>query len=234
MKRTIGIACLIIGVIAFTCACTNMTGVVLESKPQIHTVKPGDNLDVALGSIKDGETIHISKGDYVINDPLVITGKKNIRIEGDDDVWILGERINMQVLKLENCSDVQLYNIKGRHLLEGKEKLEGVKFDGRLGSVLDMEGCNRVNIDKCELEGCGVYGVYGVECDAVELVNCNLHHNSVKAIAFFNKKNISNVVVKDCKITNNKDLLYKDDNVNIKFEGDNIIKDNDEKGYSVR
>ncbi|MFA5528695.1 MAG: right-handed parallel beta-helix repeat-containing protein, partial [Peptostreptococcales bacterium] len=172
-------------------------------------IHPGENLQEKMDAAKDGGMIVISSGKYIIDKPLVIEGRKDITIVSDKDVWILGSRVDFQIFKLINSDNITLKNIRACHRIDpetGNTMIE----NKREGSVIDIENCNQVTLENCELEGCGVYGVYAVNTDKLHILGCYIHHNSWSALGLYNKRDVSNVIIKGCTIINNADFMEKE------------------------
>jgi hypothetical protein len=127
------------------------------------------------------------------------------------------------------------YFTKGQHIYD-KEKAKTQKplDDNRRGSVVDVENCGSVSFDGCELVGCGIYGIFAGNTEEIAVMNCYLHHNSVKALCFINTKGITNVLIKDSRIVNNADFMQKEGNVNVNMNENNIIENNTKQGYLNR
>lgn len=194
------------------------------------TVYKAEEIQRAIDNAESGEKIVISPGTYIVNDSILIEGKEDITIEGDEYVRILGERVDMQIFIIKNCENIVIKNISACHKLREEDKNR--KFEARYGSVVDIEDCKKISIENCELEGCGVYGIYSLNNTELSLTACYLHHNSYKALGLYNKNGITNVYIKDCTILENADFMEKDKNVNIIFEGVNYIKNNNMDAYN--
>lgn len=212
-----------------------------EAAEQINTVieeqitlkiNPGENIQQKIDEAQDGTVIIISTGEYTIDEPIVIESRKNLIIQGDRDVWIFGNRVDFQIFMIRDSENIFIKNIKACHKIG--PKTQNTKVDPkRIGSVMDIDCCKNVTLENCELEGCGVYGVYAVNTDVLNIYGCYLHHNSWRALGLFNTGNVMNVVLRDCTIINNADFLEKEGNIHIQFEGKNVIKDNTYEKYKT-
>lgn len=181
---------------------------------------------------EDGSEIVIPPGTYTISRPLMVKDKRDIRIKGSGDVRILGERIDRQIIIISGCDNIVLNGIRAWHK-RNEPSDDKKEFDKRNGSVVDVENCGKVSFENCEFEGCGVYGVFTMNTREVDILGCYIHHNSWKAFGFHNQVGVTNVLVKDCIITNNADLVEKEGSINIRFEGANVIKANNAEGYKT-
>ncbi|MCG8485560.1 MAG: right-handed parallel beta-helix repeat-containing protein [Clostridia bacterium] len=201
-----------------------------DEKNEIVKINQGDDIQEKINGAKDGSYIVIASGEYIIDEPIVIQNKNDFTISGDKDVWILGSKVDFQIFMIKDSGNVVLKNIKACHKIDqetGNTKIT----PKRKGSVVDIENCKKVTLENCELEGCGVYGVYAVDTDRLNLFGCYLHDNSWKALGLFNKGNVTNAIIKDCTIVNNADFLEKEGTVNIQFEGTNVIRNNTFEDY---
>ncbi len=201
-----------------------------DEEQGIVKINQGDNIQNKINNSKNGALIVISEGKYMIDKPIVIQNKKNITISGDKDVWIFGSRVDFQIFIINDSDNIILKNIKACHKTDQQSR--DIKITPkRKGSVVDIESCRKITLQNCELEGCGVYGVYAVDTDILNIFGCYLHHNSWKALGLYNRVNVTNAVIKDCTIINNTGFVEKEGTVNIQFEGTNVIKDNNFEGY---
>lgn len=198
-------------------------------------IKAGDDIRDILENAPDNSNVIVGEGTYKTEDSISLKGKKNISVTGEGEVWIICGRIDRKVIALKDCSGMLLKNIKACHRIEDSSyKVPENSLDRRNGSVADVEDCEGITFENCELEGCGVVGVYSVNSGSIELRECYLHHNSWRAFAFHNTSGVSDVVIKDCRIVNNSGVIEVEGNVNVRYEGKNIMADNNEEGYRKR
>ena len=52
--------------------------------------------------------------------------------------------------------------------------------------MLDFETCQRVNVEDCGLFGCGVIGVYAVDCESLKLLNTEIYECSYAGAELMN------------------------------------------------
>lgn len=197
---------------------------------EIGTTAADESLQQRIDKASDGDIITIGAGTYTIAEPLKIEGKKDLTIKGKGNVIILGENIDMQIFIIKDCGTVTLDNIRARHKSNEGSK-ETKVFEKRSGSVVDTENVERASFVNCELEGCGVYGIYTENTTEVDISGCNIHHNSWKAFGFHASAGVTNVYIKGSTITHNADYLEKEGRVNINLGDGNVIKFNNKEGY---
>lgn len=194
-------------------------------------ISQGDDIQEKINKANNGDTIIFASGEYIIDKPIEIHGKQNITVYGDKDVWIYGNRVDFQIFIIKDSQNFVLKNIKACHKIDEKTG-NTIITPKRKGSVVDIENCREVTIENCELEGCGVYGIYAVDTDILNIFGCYLHHNSWQALGLINKTSVTNVLIKNCTIINNADFLEKEGTINIQFEGNNVIKNNTFEDYN--
>ena len=91
---------------------------------------------------------------------LDISGLSNLRLMGEGQVSILAQPRYAEVLSFVNCPGLCLDG-----LTLGHTKAPG----GCNGGVLNLYGCDDVDVQNCRLFGCGVLGVTATECKALRL-----------------------------------------------------------------
>jgi|LSQX01.2.fsa_nt_gb hypothetical protein len=201
-----------------------------KSTDALIYVKPGDDINDAVSKVENGGVIVLEAGTYKIKDTVVISGKENITMKGEGEVWLDIEGIDHHVITVSNCRNIEFHNIKAQHVLnDGDEKRS--PEDARNGSVIGVIDSTKVLFLNCELVGCGIYGLYARNTSEIDINGCYIHHNSLKALRFESFKGVVNVYIKGSRIINNMDYLEKEGNVNIIDGGNNTITDNNEKAY---
>jgi len=235
MKRTI--VALVLMIILLITGCAGNNGILSalpvmvekEGLPSSGTV----SLQELINKAEDGSELVIKSGTYTISEPLRVEGKKRLDIKGEGNVIVLGENIDLQIFIIKGCESISLENIRARHKSSSGSEERKV-FEKRSGSVIDIEDTGRAEFMNCELEGCGVYGIYAVNSDEIDITGCYIHHNSWMALGFHAERGVMNVSISDCTITNNADFVEKEGSVNINLNGKNVIKFNNLEGYKSR
>lgn len=197
-------------------------------------VKPGDDINEAVNKVQNGGTIVLKSGTYDIKDTVIISEMENVTIKGEGEVWVNLEGIDHHVFTVKNSKNIEFRNIKAQHVLKDGEDKKGPLEDARNGSVVGVLDCSKVTFRNCELVGCGIYGLFAQDTNEIEISGCYIHHNSLKALGFENLKSVTNVFIEGSRIVNNMDYIEKIGNINIFDKGNNIIKDNSEKGYNTK
>jgi len=210
----------------------------LLNKPAKEKIllKPGDDIQEAVGEVADGGEIVLSSGVYDISSPIEIRNFKSITIRGSEDgrAEILGEDIDEQIIVVRDCGNVEIKNVRACHKSSKNRDSAGEKvFAKRLGSVVDAENCAEITLEGCELEGCGVYGVYTANVSKVNIFSCHIHHNSWMGLGFrCAPDRRTEVLIRGSRITNNANLLETEGCVNIIWREGNIIENNNSEGYN--
>lgn len=210
---------------------TNQVKIVDENHKM--TISPGDDIQAAIDQLDDGGILTLNPGTYDTLDTIVIKDRKNIILEGIDDVWINTKGIDHHVLTFMNCNNMILRNIKAQHVILEKSDNDPID-DGRDGAVVGVLGGSGVQLEQCELVGCGIYGVYAYSVLDILLEDCYLHDNAKSAVLFVTGSTSMNVTIKDCIIHKNSNAIEVQGDVNIHMEGNNIIEQNSPGDYEGR
>ena len=88
---------------------------------------------------------------------MVLKGFSKLSIVGGTDCSIIVEPRYSFILRLVDCHDVTLDNLTLGHS-------EGGYCEG---GVVGLEKCSDVNIYRCDMYGCGTYGIEALHCDNV-------------------------------------------------------------------
>ncbi len=144
------------------------------------------DLQKAIDNAQPGDTIRIVAGTYNFREPIQITGKKNIVIEGAGDS--APELINLNsydnVFYLSRCENVTLRNLYVHH----KEMATCY------GAVVAMGDCENITVEDCELAGCGVNGVSIENSKNIKVIGNVIRDNSEGGVLMTG--NYSDIVIK--------------------------------------
>ena len=180
-------------------------------------------------SMKNGTIFKLAAGTYTLTGPIDFTGKKGIKIvgAGQGKTKIVTKNLGDDVFSFSECKDVTIEKLSAKH----KEKPEGGYC---VGSVIYFLKCENVNVIDCELNGCGMTGVYFDNTISGIVEKCFIHNNSVAALFSYGSSylQILNNTIKD-----NYNGFYIESNpyledvniesMNIKMEG-NVWENNKE------
>ena len=105
---------------------------------------------------------------YLDYDGYRITEAYNLCIEAKDgaNVLVCVDDAYEPVINFENCGNVTLRGITAGH---------NVEPGYCSGSVLHFQNVNNIKIDKCNLYGCGTYGIEASYCDNLEVIDTDIY-----------------------------------------------------------
>lgn len=106
---------------------------------------------------------------------LVIKGVQNLTIRGygKDRCTITTDPRYANVLNFRNCANVELTGFTAGHTKEP---------GSCVGGVIYLNGCHDCLINECGLYGCGVLGVWGENCQALQIINTDIYECSYGGI----------------------------------------------------
>ena len=114
----------------------------------------------------------------------------NVMLEGEEGAKavICTEDGAEPVLSFEGCQNITLQNITLGHEVEPGYCA---------GAVIDLNGCDKVNLDKCNLYGSGAYGIQGYGSYEVKVTDCDIYECTYGLIDFVNSGYLT---FSDCKL----------------------------------
>ena len=150
-----------------------------EGDPQIIEVSTVDEL---LSAIGDDRVIKLAPGEYNLSkakkvkssfvtfeeyfDQVIIHDVVNMTIEGP--ATVLSDNVNADVLRFTNCSGIVLSKLTVGHVKPNEEyECEG--------SVTLFQGCYDVNVEECNLFGCGAVGVMAWDTDDLFIYKTDIY-----------------------------------------------------------
>lgn len=131
-----------------------------------------NSIQRAVDQARNGDTVRILGGEYLIDQPIRVAGKKKVIIEGVDSVSIVLSDSYENVFNLEESGSITLRNVSARHR----------ETEGCWSSVVNIYHVRNVVIENCELNGSGQVGINLLgRCDELTVRNCYIHDNSIYA-----------------------------------------------------
>lgn len=140
---------------------------------------------------------------------LVIQDVKGLSISGPEKVHarLLSPYSYANVLVVENCSDIQLNWLNCGHEVEGY----------CTGGVLVFDKCRNVQIDNCDLWGCGVEGINIVESSDISCSSTTIRDCSYSIMSIHSSSNIrfeyclmhDNREFDQMNFTNSSDIVFE-------------------------
>ncbi|GMT49038.1 MAG: hypothetical protein IEMM0008_0577 [bacterium] len=184
----------------------------------IHVLPGGDTLQQTIEKAVSGDKILISEGTYETKKPIEITRKSNLTIEGQGNVWLLCDDVNVDVINISFSKNIKLVNLKARH----KKPLKEYQCHG---SVVKIALSSNIHIEDCELNGCGAIGIYTINSKKIVITKNYIHKNSFTALYLSNS---TDVKITYNKIMNNKSFISLSNIKYLEMYG-NTIQNN--RGY---
>jgi len=130
----------------------------------------------AVYSAQRGSVILVEEGIYASNSTIRIDGKHHITIEGKGRVQINCLEPQFAVIFIEKSSNISIKNIRAKHL--NNPDYANVCS----GAVIWIDESSDVNIEGCELNGCGTFGVDIINSRSITVKNNDIHHNSIAGV----------------------------------------------------
>ena len=115
---------------------------------------------------------------------LVIRGVSGLTIEGagKDQVTIAAVPRYANVIRFENCYGLILRGFLAGHTVAAGECS---------GGVLQLIACRNVNIEQCGLYGCGILGIWAMDCANLYVIGTEIYECSSGAASFYNCSDVS-------------------------------------------
>ncbi|MBR4579561.1 MAG: right-handed parallel beta-helix repeat-containing protein [Oscillospiraceae bacterium] len=176
------------------------------------------NVDEFLAAIGPNTTIYLEAGEYDLskasdyaaesknpcyfwkpvwedgaNKPsaeLVISRVKNLTIlgQGTEETSLVAVPRYANVLCFDGCTDLTLQNLTAGHSTQ-----PGICS----GGVLQLENCQRVSVDSCDLYGCGTVGVDASNTNDLSVTGCQIYECSSNAVSL---QQCYSVHIEDCDV----------------------------------
>lgn len=151
---------------------------------------------------------------------LTVVNLRNVTISGSDDCYIVVDPAYAYVLNFVQCENIRIENVTMGHTAEGY----------CTGGVVGMYRCSGMEIDSCDLYGCGAYGLvadttqdvtmtrtiirdcsYGIMqlfgCSGATFSECSFYRNREFSMVTVDGS-CSDVVFEECRFFENHGLLF--------------------------
>jgi len=171
--------------ILFSCAGLLLACVSGETLPgktavsEAATVLQVDDIDALKRLLAKGPrpaTIRLEPGTYRTLSPLRILGIHGLRLEARGAQLIL-ESPDYNVIEIRDSSQVSIIGIHARHA-----KPSGPA--GCLGTVIQIENSQSVEIAESELDGSGTVGIAAYDAPDLLIRDNHIHHNSAYPVVY--------------------------------------------------
>lgn len=172
------------------------TGVIFSRQKKI-SVGPNrqvKSIQEAVDAAQPYTIIEIDAGVYKTNKEILIKNKKRIKLKALGNVSIVCSNEGTAVISI-----VESYRV----FIEGLHLTHKPRAEGCAEGVVSVNKSREIVINKCDINGCGVYGVQAYNTTRIALFNSKLHNNSWIGI-YISK--CSEVLIKNNIITNNSSI----------------------------
>jgi hypothetical protein len=134
----------------------------------------------------DGDTLYIEKNDYVSDNSITLTGRKNLTLIFEDGACITCTSQFQDIFVIQNCSDIQLYNGTFKHTITDDSN--------NFGSGIYLFQSQNIRIFNANLENNGARGVFALSVNNLEVSKCLISNNSASAFLF--QEHHTNIILK--------------------------------------
>ena len=155
-------------------------------------------LQPAIDAARDGDTIILSGGTYLLMVPVAVSGRTGLTLRAEGVVWLVCKDLYVDVLAVTDCEDLRIEGIRARH----EEELAEYECEG---SVISARNVHGLLIAGCELAGSGAVGIDLSNCEDVEVNGCYLHDNSLAALSL---SEVSSILITSNRISKNAATMY--------------------------
>jgi parallel beta-helix repeat protein len=181
------------------------------------TVEPGQDIQAAIDRAGINDTVFIKSGVYKTNRHITIQNKKHIKIFGLGKVKIICSDPGSRVIYIEQSYGIYLKNLHLTH----KPRAEGCQE-----GVLYVAHSKEVTVQKCILDGCGVYGIEVQTVNLIAIWECEIKNNSWMGVSIADStvvELIGNIIhdneyagsIGDCgKVTLRNNRIYNNRHIN--------------------
>jgi len=179
------------------------------ARPLLKPPRAELDLQTLLDNAMDDGQVEIPFGEYVLDVGLKIKDKSGLKITAQPGARILVNDVMEDIIALDNCQSARIENLYLRHV----KPLDEYECQG---ACIRADGCGRVTIVNCELNGSGAFGVAASETRDLLVQECFIHHNTYAAIYLYE---CDGVTVRDNRIVNNAEVLSR-------LSSDNVLMEN--------
>lgn len=129
-----------------------------------------------INETKDGDTLYIEKNDYVSDNSITLTGRKQLTLFFEEGSTVTCTSKFQDIFVLQKCSDIQFYNGTYRHIVPVDADCYGSAF-----YVFESDNIHITNVD---IVNNGVQGIFTQNVFELELTNCLIRNNTASAYLF--------------------------------------------------
>jgi len=150
-------------------------------------------LQKMLDETMDGDTLYIEKKDYLSDNSVTLTGRKDLILIFEKGATVTCTSQFQDIFVIQNCSGIQLLNGTFKH----HETQETTNF----GSGFYLFQSQNVRIYNAVIDNHGVRGLFAQSVNGLEITQCQILNNSASAFLF--QEQNRNIVLKGNQYENN-------------------------------
>ena len=143
-------------------------------------------LQKMVDATNDGDTLYINKKDYVSDNSITLTGRKNLTLIFEEGATVTCTSQFQDIFVIQNCSDIQLFNGNFKHTFS--------EDANNFGSGIYLFQSQNIHIFNIDLDNNGARGIFAQTVSNLELSKCFIHNNSASAYLFQERNR--NVILK--------------------------------------
>ncbi|MCX6307505.1 MAG: right-handed parallel beta-helix repeat-containing protein, partial [Bacteroidia bacterium] len=151
------------------------------------------NLQELLDQTNDGDTLYIEKNDYISDNSITLTGRKQLTLIFEKGATVTCSSHFQDIIVIQNCIDIHLYNGTFQHLLSEETN--------NFGSGFYLSQSKNIRIHNSDIENNGIRGVIAQSVNGLEMVHCQIRNNAASAFLF--QEGNTNIVLKSNEYENN-------------------------------
>ncbi len=140
------------------------------------------DIQTAIHAAKDGATIRIYSGNYRTKKPVIIEHRKNLKIIGIGNVNVLCSNMYTDVMRIFKSKNILIRNLRMRHY---------PVVDGCGGAVINARDTEKLTVERCELNGCGMTGIMANNCRDMVVKFNKIFKNSYAGFSFYKCNNLT-------------------------------------------
>ena len=180
--------------------------------------------DRNIDNVKWDDRSKLAPGVYYVNEydgrSIIIVKIDNLTITGggSEMTHIQATPTYAEVLTFSHCNNVTIKNIMAGHVETGDCS----------GDVIFFQNCKKVVMDKCDLYGCGVNGLWMDGSSDVTVNNTEIHDCSDDYIVI---RDCENIVFNECIMRNSGGGLNVDENSTVDYQKCDILYNEEYTDY---
>ena len=141
--------------------------------------------DELRAAIQSDRTIILNPGVYDLDwEALWITEVDNLTIRGNGSVELVNNDRDDEIVSFWNCNNIIFENIKAGH---------GNSTNGCTRGVITIDGCTNVEINNCDIYGCGYEGIVSVSSE-ITVSNTTIRDCSERIMQVYGRALFTNCI----------------------------------------